>query len=156
MKKDKEALVAVLKEKELTIGSCESFTAGAFCATIADVAGASAVLKGGLVTYATELKETLAHVDTHVIDTYGVISEECASAMAKSALPVLNCDICVSFTGNAGPDAWEGKPAGLLYCAIANKQRVAVYEIYEKLSRNELRAYAVQFMIEKVIKFLSE
>ena len=50
------SFVALLKEKKLTIGSCESFTAGAFCAAIADVAGASAVLKGGLVTYATQEK----------------------------------------------------------------------------------------------------
>ena len=108
------SFVALLKEKKLTIGSCESFTAGAFCAAIADVAGASAVLKGGLVTYATQEKIALAHVDAKIIETYGVVSEECAIAMARSARAVLDVDLCISFTGNAGPDAWEGKPAGLV------------------------------------------
>ena len=147
-------LVKKLTQQHLTIGSCESFTAGQFCSTIADIPGASAVLKGGLVTYATELKKTIAHVDVNVIDTYGVVSEECATAMATCAKKVLDVDICVSFTGNAGPSAWENKPAGLVYCAIAFQDKVSCYELMIDKERNALRGHAVNFMIQKMILLL--
>ena len=78
-------LVNYLKEKNLTIGSCESFTAGLFASTLGSVPGASQVFKGALVTYASELKCSLANVDEAIIDQYGVISESCAQAMAQGA-----------------------------------------------------------------------
>ena len=143
-------LVAVLKEKHITISSCESFTAGLFCSTIADVPGASAVLKGGVVSYATEIKESVVHVDSDVIRTYGVISHECAIEMAKQAKVLLKSDLCVSFTGNAGPDAWEGKPAGCIYCAIAYQGDIKGYDLQVDLPRNELRQYAVAFILKEV------
>lgn len=76
-------LVSLCKKYHLTLSSCESLTAGLFTSTIASIPGASAVLKGGLVTYFTPMKSVLAHVDVDLIQKYGVISEECAYAMAK-------------------------------------------------------------------------
>lgn len=147
-------LIQILKNKKMTIGSCESFTAGLFCARLADISGASSVLKGGLVTYATELKSKIAGVDQEVIDNFGVISKECAFAMAKSARKAMDVDVCVSFTGNAGPDAWENKPAGLIYCGLAIEEKVYVYELQLEMSRNDIREYAVQFMIDKIVNLL--
>ena len=77
-------LVQILKEKGMTIGSCESLTAGLFTSRMAEVPGASAVLKGGIVTYQTPIKEMVAHVSHEIIQEYGVISAECAEAMAVS------------------------------------------------------------------------
>ena len=78
---------------------CESLTAGLFTSTIASIPGASAILKGGLVTYFTPMKSVLAHVDVNLIQKYGVISEECAYAMAKNTREIMDVDYCVSFTG---------------------------------------------------------
>lgn len=147
-------LVSLLSEKQLTIGSCESFTAGLFAATIGSVPGASKVFKGALVTYATPLKISLAHVDAKLIQQYGVMSEECALAMAKGARGVLDCDICVSFSGNAGPDAWEGKEAGYVCFGYADALHVEAFSQTIKLERNQLREEAVFIMCKYIYEHL--
>ncbi len=149
-----EDLIQILNRKRLTIGSCESFTAGLFCAHLADVSGASSVLKGGLVTYATELKNKIVGIDKEKLERYGVVSKECAIEMAEKAQKIMNVDVCVSFTGNAGPIAWENKPVGLIYCGVAIEENIYVYELQLNMSRNDVREYAVQFIINKVVNLL--
>ena len=96
-------LVELLKEKKLTIASCESLTAGLFSSRIAEIPGASNVLVGAIVTYATRIKEEIVHVDPKIIEQEGVVSAACAKAMAENTRKLLQADLCVSFTGNAGP-----------------------------------------------------
>ena len=67
-------LVKLCTEKKRTISSCESLTAGLFSAEIASIPGASKVLKGGIVTYFTEVKEKIVGVDAHIISEYVVVS----------------------------------------------------------------------------------
>lgn len=150
-----QELIALLKAKNLTIGSCESFTAGLFCASLASVSGASAVLKGGIVTYATCIKTDVVHVDAEIVEQYGVISKECAIEMAKKAKQLLDVDICVSFTGNAGPSAMEGKPAGEVYCAIAYGKDITAYKLQIKEERNKVREEAVRIMCQKLCELLT-
>ena len=147
-------LVSLCTENHLTISSCESLTAGLFTSTIASIPGASAILKGGLVTYFTPMKSVLAHVDVNLIQNYGVISEECAYAMAKNTREIMDVDYCVSFTGNAGPSAWEEKPAGRVYCA---KKAVRVYGFQcTGLSRNDVREHVVCQMIDILIQTIQK
>ena len=144
-------LIRLCKENKITISSCESLTAGLFCSTLASVPGASAVLKGGLVTYFTEMKQVLAHVESDLIQKYGVVSKECALQMAQNAREITNATYCVSFTGNAGPDIMEDKPAGCVYCAIASQQNVYVFHFqYEGLNRNDVRMQVVRDMIHNL------
>lgn len=147
-------VVEALKERNLTIGSCESLTAGLFASTIAEVSGASAVLKGGIITYWTSCKINVVHVDEEVVATYGVISAPCAKEMAEKARALLDVDICVSFTGNAGPDAMEGKPAGRIYCAIATPKQTYGYEFQLSGTRNEVRKEVVMRMGEEVLHII--
>ena len=156
MHEDVKKLVSLLIEKNLTIGSCESFTAGLFGATLGSVSGVSKVYKGSLITYATSLKTKLAHVDEQLIAQYGVMSEECAKAMALGAKKVLDCDICVSFTGNAGPDAWEGKEAGYVCFGYADNHSVETFSQVIKLERNQLRKEAVGLMCRFVYERLTQ
>lgn len=150
-------LVLLCTKHHLTLSSCESLTAGLFTSTIASVPGASAVLKGGLVTYFTPMKNVLAHVDVDLIQKYGVISEECAYAMAKNTRQIMDVDYCISFTGNAGPDAWEEKPAGRVYCAIASKKAIQVYGFQcTGLSRNDVREHVVMQMIDILIQTIQK
>lgn len=147
-----QKLIELAKEKHVTISSCESFTAGLFSATLASIPGASAVLKGGFVTYFTEMKTVLAQVDPNLIKQNGVVSKECAMAMATNTRVMTNSDYCVSFTGNAGPSSMEGKPAGLFYCAVSTRQQTKSFEYQVDLERNALRGYAINQMIQELAK----
>lgn len=151
-----EELLALLKEHKLTIGSCESLTAGLFCAQMASIGGASAVLKGGIVTYATSVKERVVGVNLTIIEQEGVISAACAKEMAEKARSLLDCDICVSFTGNAGPTVMEGKPVGCVYCGIAQKDDVRTYQLQLSGDRNDIREQAVSCMVNEVIKIINQ
>ncbi len=145
-----EELVMLLNAHGLTIGSCESLTAGLFTSKMAEVSGASSVLRGGVVTYQTSCKTDVVHVSVDVVDTYGVVSKQCAKEMAQKAQEMLGVDVCVSFSGNAGPTALEGKPAGLVYCGLVIGQKVFSYECQFEGSRNEVRNAAVDFMCIKI------
>lgn len=112
-------VLSCLREHGWTVGTCESLTAGLLCATLADVPGASAALRGGLVTYATDLKAALAGVDQAVLDAQGPVSEDTARAMAQGARSVLNVDWAVALTGVAGPQPQDGHPVGEVWAAVA-------------------------------------
>lgn len=151
-----EELLALLKEKNWTIGSCESLTAGLFCDTMASISGASAVLKGGIITYQTIVKEQVVKVDPKVIQTQGVISCACAKQMAQKTRRLLDCDVCVSFSGNAGPSVMEEKPAGYICCAIAIHERVWTYAFQLHGTRNEIRRQIVDEMVIKLLQKIKE
>src|SRR5699024_3768076 len=105
---------------------CESLTAGLASATVADVSGASTVLRGGLITYATELKVDLANVSQELIDVHGVVSDDVAAAMATGTREVCNSRWAVSLTGVAGPDAQDGHPAGEVFIGCAGPDGTSV------------------------------
>lgn len=147
-----EALVKLLRQKKMTIASIESLTAGMFASHIADIPHASSVLKGALVTYQTACKEDVLKVSKSIIDTYGVISVECAEAMAKCGAKMFQTDIVVSFSGNAGPDVMEDKPAGFVCMAIWIKGCCEVYEMQFSGERNEVRKASCEFIKEELMK----
>ena len=130
-------------EKGLTLGSVESFTGGLFAQTITSISGASKFYKGGLVTYATEEKMRLLKIDKDLIDEFGVVSKEIAFRMANNAKHRLNVDVCVSFTGNAGPEAMEGKPVGEIYIGLAYFNEVEVYSFLLKGTREDIQKEGV-------------
>lgn len=149
----KEKLVQALTKHKKTVASCESLTAGLFTSTIASVPGASSVLKGGFVTYWTEIKEKVVHVELSIVKEYGVVSSPCAKAMAENTRTLMDVDYAVSFTGNAGPSSMENKPAGCVYCAIATKENTEVYHFQcDGMKRNEVRQYVVDQMIENLLE----
>ena len=147
-----EELVQLCSEQGFTIASCESLTAGLFSATVACVPGASRVLKGGFVTYWTEIKEKLVHVEHSIVEEYGVVSSPCAKSMAEHTQQLMDVDFAVSFTGNAGPSTMEGKPAGCVYCAIATRANTYPFHFQcDRMDRNEVRTYVVEQLIENLL-----
>ncbi len=135
-------------EHGITISACESFTGGLFCASAASVPGASAVLQGGIVSYQNSVKEHLAHVPAVILETWTAVSAQCAMAMAEETRQQIPSTWCVSFTGNAGPGASEGKPAGELYMALAAEDRTIPFCLHAdpSLNRNQIRKSAVLIM----------
>lgn len=144
-------LAELLIEKGITISSVESFTVGNFATMLGSIPGISKVYKGSLVTYQNKTKERLLGISHEVIEKYGVVSKEIASLMCINGKQILDSDICVSFTGNAGPDAMEGKPVGLVYIGILY-EGVNIYELKLKGTREEIQQQAIDFVVRKLIE----
>jgi nicotinamide-nucleotide amidase len=107
----------LLKEQHLMLGTMESCTGGLLANTLTDVPGSSQYFRGGLVSYATEMKIAWG-VDAAVIQEFGVISSECALAMARAARDMLSAEAGIGITGVAGPDPQDDKPAGTVHVGL--------------------------------------
>lgn len=113
-------LVAICKERGVTLATAESCTGGLIAGRITSVPGASAIFLGGVVSYANAVKRDLLGVPQEILDRSGAVSAECAEAMASGARDRLGADAAVSVTGIAGPDGGTPqKPVGLVYFGVA-------------------------------------
>ena len=140
-------LLQEYKEKGLTLGSVESMTGGLFSAKFTEIPGSSAVFKGGIVTYSSEEKINIVGVKKETIEKYGVVSEQVAIEMAELGRKLLNVDVCVSVTGNAGPTTEPGgKPVGCFYVGVSSKNGTFAKEYLKPQKRNEVRNSAVLAM----------
>ena len=151
---NKEEINQLFREKGLTLGSVESFTGGLFAREITSVPGASKFYKGGLVTYATEEKVALLGIPQKDVDQFGVVSKEIALQMAELGRKKLNVDYCVSFTGNAGPSAMEGKPVGEIYIGVSNKEKTDAYYYQLDGNRNTIQEDAIKLAFTLLKKYL--
>ena len=146
-------LAELLIKNNISIGTVESFTVGNFATMLGNIPGISKVYKGSLVTYQSETKERLLGIEHPLIEKYGVVSKEIATLMCVNGKSILDVDLCVSFTGNAGPDAMEGKPVGEVYIGIAYED-VVVYKLNLEGSRKEIALKAIDFAQKKIIEFM--
>lgn len=120
-------LIARASERGVTIGTAESCTGGLICSALTDVPGSSAVVRGGIVSYAVAIKESVLGVSPSITNDpkVGVVSAQCAEAMCVGARRVLGCDVAVSTTGIAGPGGAEpGKPVGTVWFGVASERGV--------------------------------
>ena len=148
-----ERLVKILKEKQLTIASCESLTGGLFASKLVEISGVSSVFVGSYVTYMDKAKEILLDGKEILIED-GAISKKMAYQMAKTVKEKLKSNIAVSFTGNAGPTASEGKEAGLVYsCVLINEEKYFYKDVFSG-DRNEIRNKVVEKTIERILQNL--
>ncbi len=111
------AVGVLMRQHGLTLAAMESCTGGLLMHTLTNVPGSSAYVRGGLVSYSTEMKIEWG-VDAAVIDEHGVISDECALAMARAVRERLAADIGIGITGVAGPAAQDGKPPGTIHIGV--------------------------------------
>ena len=150
-----EEMKNLFVEKGLTLGSVESFTGGQFASFITKIPGASKFFKGALVTYATEEKERLLSIPHQDVVKYGVVSSEIALQMAEFGKEKLDVDYCLSFTGNAGPEAMEDKPVGLIYIGLSTPHFSKVSSFQLEGSRHSVQEKAVSLaltLIEEALK----
>lgn len=150
-------LVEKLKQHNYTIAAAESLTAGLFTAEIANVAGAGAVLLGGVITYAVSAKVEQLKIEQSLIDQYGVISSECAAAMASHVKQKFNSDIGVGLTGVAGPLDEGDIPAGTVWLGFALPNgEVKTHKLQLNSDRNMNRLRAVKFSYNYLIQYLKK
>ncbi len=109
----------LLRQRGWQIGTMESCTGGLLASLITDEPGSSTYMRGGIVSYATDVKMTLG-VPQETIELHGVISEETALAMAHVACRQLQAQVGVGVTGIAGPDTQEDKPVGQIHIAVVS------------------------------------
>jgi nicotinamide-nucleotide amidase len=126
-----------------TVAAAESLTAGLFCATLAEVPGASATLRGGVVVYATELKTALAGVPGELLAAHGPVSPETAGALAEGVRERCGATWGIGLTGVAGPDPVDGHGPGRVYLGVSDGQRTDVVELDLPGQRADVRAGTV-------------
>ncbi|MEE6287689.1 nicotinamide-nucleotide amidohydrolase family protein [Georgenia sp. MJ173] len=120
------AVVARLTAGGLTVATAESLTGGLVTAALTAVPGASAVVRGGVVAYATEVKAGVLGVDGSLLAAGGPVQAEVARQLARSAAGVMAADCAVATTGVAGPGQADGHEAGTVFVAACLDDRVAV------------------------------
>ena len=136
-------VVARLTAAGATVAVAESLTAGLVGAALTEVAGSSAVFRGGLQVYATDLKASLAGVPQALLDEHGAVSARTAEALAEGVRARLGATYGLALTGVAGPDPQEGHPPGTLHVAVAGPDRTVSRSFRLPGERARVRLLAV-------------
>lgn len=148
-------VIRACSDAGITVGTAESCTGGLVCGALTAVPGSSAVVRGGVVSYATAVKESVLGVPTDITreESVGVVSEECARAMSEGARDVLGCDVAVSVTGIAGPGGGEpGKPVGTVWFGFASSRGTGSQLHVFEGDRAEVRRQAVEAALELLLR----
>jgi nicotinamide-nucleotide amidase len=151
------AAVAALQRSGGTVATAESITGGLVAAALTAVPGASAVVRGGLIVYATDLKGTLAGVPTTVLERDGPVAASTAMAMAAGARDRCQAGYGVATTGVAGPEPQDGHAPGTLHVAVAGPSGTRA-ESFSGLGgdRAALRESAVRHALDLLLAVVAE
>jgi nicotinamide-nucleotide amidase len=140
--------VGLLKERGDTVATAESLTGGMVGAALTDVPGVSAVYRGGVVVYATDLKAKLAGVPEDLLAAVGPVHPDTAAALATGVRERLNATYGLATTGVAGPDPQAGIAAGTVYVAAAGPDSVQVRKLQLTGDRASIRRASVLAVLE--------
>ncbi len=143
----------LLTSHQLTIATAESCTGGKIAAVLTAVPGASAYFKGSIVSYATEIKETVLGIPSDVIQKNSVVSAEVAKEMALKVQQLLKADYVIATTGNAGPSKGEADAeVGTVFIGIATPKGVYAEECNFGQPREKVVDRAVNKGLELIYK----
>ena len=132
-----EAVGALLRGHDLTLGLAESVTGGLMGSRVCDVAGASGFFRGSIVSYASDVK-----FDVLGVPEGPVVSAEAARAMAEGARKVLGADVGIAVTGVAGPAEQDGQPVGTVFIGLAIGDDVTTAELHLPGDRRRIREFS--------------
>jgi nicotinamide-nucleotide amidase len=147
-------LVSVLTERGETVAVAESLTGGLLAAALVQIPGASAVFRGGIVAYATDLKATLLGVPQPLLDRYGAVHADVAAAMASGVRARLGATFGVATTGVAGPDPADGQPVGTVHVAVSSPQAVTGQAYLFSGGRAGIREQTVVMSLKQLRRML--
>ena len=135
-----------------TLVTAESLTGGGIGAALTCVSGASAVYKGGIISYTNEVKHNLLGVPGEILNQYGAVSEPVAKAMAEGARKALEADIAVSVTGLAGPAGDEfGNPVGTVFIGYSDSGTTVVKHCLFSGDRESIRSQTIEAALNLVL-----
>lgn len=147
----------LLWEREETLGTAESCTGGRIAETIISVPGASKYFKGGIISYSSEVKESLLGVGHDLLEEKTAVCEEVAVEMVKGACRVLNTDYAISATGFAGPTGGtKDIPVGTIWLACGSKYKVRTFKVEEDHGRDINLAIATKKAMQMFLDLLRD
>jgi len=144
-----ETLLAQLAARGWTVATAESLTGGLLVAALVSVPGASAHVRGGVVAYATDVKQSILGVEAALLQARGAVDPDVARqmadgvrlALADAGAPV---DVGISTTGIAGPDSPDGQPVGTVHIGVATPEGTEVTSLRLTGTREQIRAETVR------------
>ncbi len=140
-----------------TIGTAESCTSGRIAEALSCLSGASNYFKGGVVSYATEVKENILHVSHESVQQYTVVSEQVATEMVMGACQALNTTYAIAATGIAGPTGGTPQiPVGTIWLAYGTQDDVRTFKLTEDHGRDKNLAIATQKALQLFLTYLKE
>jgi len=146
----------LLSESNMTIGVCESCTGGMLGAMITSIPGSSKYFMGGVIAYSDLVKSKVVGVRAGTLKHFGAVSSKAAKEMALTVKKKIQTDIGVSITGIAGPGGGTTeKPVGLVYIALAIKNKVVVKRFTFKGGRQRIRRTACKHAMDLLRKVLN-
>lgn len=150
-----DAVAELFRDRCLTLSLAESCSGGLIAKRITDIPGSSRYFCEGLVTYSNHAKKRLLGVPDEVLNTFGAVSSECASAMAKGVRLASDSDLGLAVTGIAGPDGGsEEKPVGTVYISLAAPDGCWTKRFQFKGSRDEVRVLTTWTALDWLRRYL--
>ena len=146
---------ALLHAAGQTVAVAESLTGGLLGAALSRRPGSSSTFRGGLVVYATDLKQTLAGVSGQLLATDGAVAAPTAAALAEGARTRLGADWGVGVTGVAGPSEQEGNPVGTVHLAVAGPAGTVTRSARLPGDRERVRLLAVSACLDLLLRTLA-
>jgi nicotinamide-nucleotide amidase len=147
----------LLKKHNYTFCAAESCTGGLLLSTLTDIAGSSAYILGGVVTYSYEAKQQLVNVQATTLIQHGAVSEQTAHEMALGVRALFKADVGVSITGIAGPGGgMPEKPVGLVYIGVATAHTIQIRKYIWSGSRVENKQHSVVQAMRLVVEVLDK
>ena len=141
----------ILKERSQTLSVAESCTGGNISHRITLVSGASKYYLGSVTSYAISIKEKILNIEPTTINTYGVVSEEVARAMAEGVKTLMGSTYSVATTGLAGPGGDESNPEGTVCIAVSGPQKtISARYVF---SNNE-RSHNIELFTDAALELL--
>lgn len=136
-----------------TLVAAESLTGGGIGAELTSVPGASAVYKGGIISYVNDVKRDVLGVPQEILDRYGAVSPWTAGYMASGVRKLLKADIAVSVTGLAGPGGDEfGHPVGNVYVGYDSDTKSLVKEFHFSGNREDVRRQTIEAALNLILE----
>lgn len=153
------SLIERLVELGWTVAVAESLTGGLVVSSLVDVPGASRVVRGGVVAYATDLKHSVLGVDAALLEAHGAVHPRVARQMAHGVRDVLGIDgaaaqVGIATTGVAGPDEQDGQPVGTVHIAVSTPLGTRVDSLVIAGDRDRIRHETAHQAIRRALAAL--
>jgi len=152
-----EVVLDLCRGRNLTLATAESCTGGLVAARLTSVAGSSDVFRGGIVSYANDVKAAQLAVSERILAEHGAVSAEAAAAMAAGARDALRADVAVAVTGIAGPGGGShAKPVGLVHLHASAPWRELPLELNIPGDRATVRGRATVAALHVVRRLVAD
>jgi nicotinamide-nucleotide amidase len=149
-------VIGLLAQRGDTIAVAESLTGGLLAGALTAIPGASAVFRGAVVAYASDLKNTLLGVPASLLDRHGAVHPEVAAAMAEGVCLRLTAAVGAATTGVAGPDPADGQPVGTVHIAVSAGGRTTGRALSLSGDRSQIRCSTVEQVLSLLVTVLRE